>query len=151
MPNTIKQNRLVIELACECLRNNGFTNVNRNKDQGTFPNVYATATDSGIQYLVGITGREETSADAGLNPAFNIVRTATDRRRARVLARNMGTVLAFVAVALRREDSSYSAHFGELERIGFPRSIPMLPRDRVDYRPLAIHTHDTRVGDLSLS
>lgn len=151
MPNH-KQNRLVIMLACECLKNKGFTNANPNKDQGVFPDVYVTAADrNGIQYLVGITGREETRADSEPNPSFNLVRNGDDRRKARVLAQNMSRVLAFVAVALRRKDGSYSAYFNELERIGFPRSIPMLPQDRSNYRPLAIHTHDTRVKALSLS
>ena len=87
MSNKIKQNRLVIEIACECLKNDGFTNVNPNKKQGTFPDVHVTADRDGVQYLIGITGREEIGAQGEPNPSFNIVQTADDRRQARVLAK----------------------------------------------------------------
>jgi hypothetical protein len=151
MSSRIEQNRLVIEIACECLKQNGFMHVNRNRDQGTFPDVYVTADRNGILYLIGITGREETGADGEPNPSFNLVRTEGDRRKAKTLAQNTSRVLAFVAVALRREDGKYSTYFEELDRIGFPRSIPMLPQERSNYQSLAIGTYDARVRALLLS
>ena len=72
MPNRIKQNRLVIEIACECLENDGFANVNQNKKQGTFPDVHVTAERDGIAYLIGITGREEIGVNGEPNPSFNM-------------------------------------------------------------------------------
>jgi hypothetical protein len=149
MKSNIAQNRLVIELACECLTNGGFKNVARNKDQGTFPDAYATALDrtTGIEYLVGITGRVETKADGNWDPLFNLVRTDDDRKNAIALAKNKKKRLAFVAIALRL-DGSYAAYFGELDPIGFPRSIPMLPPDRSAYRQIAFYTPDVRVKEL---
>ena len=65
MKSNVVQNCLVIRLVCECLTKSGFKNVVRNRDQGTFPDIYATALDItiGIEYLVAITGRVETKAD----------------------------------------------------------------------------------------
>ena len=150
MKTNVAQNRLVIELACECLTNSGFKRVARNKDQGTFPDAYATALDSttGIEYLVGITGRVETKADGHWDPLFNLVRTNDDRTKARALAKSVNKKLAFVAIALRRSDGSYAAYFGELDPIGFPRSLPMLPTDRSGYRRIASYTPDVRVKEL---
>jgi hypothetical protein len=155
MKSNIHQNRLVIELACESLKSSGsgFANVNRNKDQGTFPDVYATVLDtsSGVEYLVGITGRVETKADGDWDPLFNLVRSEDDRRKARALAERMNKTLAFVAIALRESDGSYAPYFGELDAIGFPRAIPMLPRDRAGYRQLAPYIQDARVEELLAS
>jgi hypothetical protein len=152
MKSAVEQNRLVIELACECLKlsGNGFKNVSRNKDQGTFPDVYATALDTrnGVDYLVGITGRVETTADGDWNARFNLVQSAGDLKKARTVANHMNKKLAFVAIPLRNSDGSYAAYFGELEPMGFPRSIPMLPSDRLRYRQLAPYTPDTRVKEL---
>jgi hypothetical protein len=150
MKSNVTQNRLVIELACESLTRSGFTDVNPSKDQGTFPNAYVTALDSsnGVEYLVGITGRVETKADGDWDPLFNLVRQEDDRRKARALAESMNRTLAFVAIALRESDGSYAPYFEELDRIGFPRSIPMLPADRSTYRQLAPYTQDARVRDL---
>jgi hypothetical protein len=149
MKSNVAQNRLVIELACECLANSGFKNVARNKDQGTFPDAYATAVDgtTGIEYLIGITGRVETKADGDWDPSFNLVRTDDDRRKARALANGMNKRLAFVAIPLRRSDASYAAYFGELEPIGFPRSLPMLLPNRSG-RQITSYTPDLRVKEL---
>lgn len=153
MKSNVAQNRLVIKLARECLDKNGFTNPHPNRLQGTFPDVYVTTRDpsNGVEYLVGITGRVETKADGTLNPSFNIVRTDDDRRKARELAKRMNRTLAFVAIALRETDASYAAYFGELDAIGFPRDIPMLPPDRSSYRQLVAYTKDTRVKSLLAS
>lgn len=144
-----EQNRLVIELACECLRKKQFTNVRLNRNQGTFPDVYITADRNGSQYLIGITGREEIGADGKPNCSFNLVRTDGDRKKARELAGRMKRKLAFVAVALQKTTGSYSAYFDELEPIGFPRGIRMLPEDRSDYELLSPFTDDARVKALS--
>jgi hypothetical protein len=148
--SNVTQNRIVIELARESLQRGGFTNVACNKDQGTFPHTYATARDAatGIEYLIGITGRTENRADGEENESFNLVRTDDDQRQARELAKSIDKKLAFVAVALRQSDNSYAAYFGELEPIGFPRSIPMLQSDRSAYRLLAPYTSDMRIKDL---
>jgi hypothetical protein len=140
MKSSAAQNRLVIVLACESLTRRGFLNVNPSKDQGTFPNVYVTALDSSndVEYLVGITGRVETKAAGDWDPLFNLVRHEDDRRRARMLAKSMNRMLAFLAIALRESDGSYAPYFWELEPIGFPRSIPMLPGDREGYRRLLL-------------
>ena len=155
MTNKIRQNRLVIKLACESLNSSGsgFASVSRNKDQGTFPDVYATALDtsSGVEYLVGITGRVETKADGDWDPLFNLVRSEDDRRKARALAERMNKTLAFVAIALRKADGAYAAYFGELDAIEFPRAIPMLPDDRKKYRQLTPYTQDARVMQLLTS
>jgi hypothetical protein len=153
MKSNAAQNRLVIQLACECLSSNGFTRVVPTKEQGTFPDIYVTALDSssGVEYLVGITGRVETKADGDWDPLFNLVRNEDGRGRSRALANLLNRTLAFVAIALRDSDGSYAAYFWELEPIGFPRSIPMLPADRSRYRRLAPYTPDTRVGMLLAS
>ena len=152
LKSNIRQNRLVIKLACECLNSSGsgFANVNRNNDQGTFPHTYATARDTqtGIEYLIGITGRGERKADGDWDPEFNLVRTEENRREARALAARMKKKLAFVAIALRKADGAYAAYFGELDTIGFPRAIPMLPFDRTRYRQLSGYPQDVRVKEL---
>ncbi len=150
MKSNTAQNRLIIKLARECLDKNGFTNPHPNKQQGTFPDVFITTRDSrtATEYLVGITGRVETKADGTLNPSFNLVRTDDDRRKATGLAQTMNRTLAFVAIALRQSDASYTAYFGDLNAIGFPRDIPMLPRDRTGYRQLVGYTKDPRVKAL---
>src|SRR5215813_13077838 len=96
----IAKNRLAIEIGCECLNANGFSNVARNKDPGTFPHTYVTATDTrgGTAYLIGITSRVEVGADGKLNPAYNVVHSAADRRQAKALANRMNRTLAFIAI-----------------------------------------------------
>ena len=107
----IAKNRLAIEIGCECLNANGFSNVARNKDQGTFPHTYVTATDTrtGVEYLIGITSRVEVGADGKLNPAYNVVHSAADRREAKALAEHLKRKPAFVAIVLRETNGSYAA------------------------------------------
>lgn len=130
MMNNIRhyQNRLVIELARENLNSGGFANVQRNRNQGTFPHVYATArhVSSGIEYLIGITGRVERKEDGDWDPRFNLVRSEDDRREARALAERMKRKLAFVAIALRKADASYAPYFGESTRLGSRGPSPCL-------------------------
>ncbi len=153
MNSKIRQNRLVIELACESLNSSGFASVNRNKNQGTFPTLYVTAhdTSSGEEYLIGISGRVEHKADGDWDPAFNLVRSEDDRRKAQALAKHLKKKLAFVAVALRKADGAYAAYFGELDAIKFPRAVRMLPSDRRKYRQLAPYRQDDRVKKLLAS
>jgi hypothetical protein len=152
MKRNLAQNRLAIEIACECLNTNGFAKVARNKDQGTFPHTYVTATDtrSGVEYLIGITSRVEVGADGKLNPAYNVVHSAADRERAKALAKHMKRTLAFIAIVLRETNGSYAAFFGELAPLGFPIEVPMLPHDRLrlGYRQLGPFTPDARVKGL---
>jgi hypothetical protein len=75
------------------------------------------------------------------------VRTNDDREKAIALAKKRNKRLAFVAIPLRRPDS-YAAYFDELDTIGFPRSVPMLARDRSKYRLIAPYTPDVRVKEL---
>jgi hypothetical protein len=153
MKKNIAQNRLVIEIARECLHKNGFTNPYPNKHQGTFPAVHITTRDpkNGIDYLVGIAGRVETRADGTQNPTYNLVRTEDDLTKAADLAKETNRTLAFVAIALREKDGSYAAYFDELSRIGFRRDVPMLSSDRSKYRQLAAYTPDARVKALLAS
>jgi hypothetical protein len=110
--------------------------------------VYATALDTinHVDYLIGITGRAENKDTGDWDPLFNLVRTDAGHARAKSLAVAMNKRLAFVAIALK-SDSSYAAYFGELAVIGFPRSIPMLPADRLKYRQLAPYAQDKRVAE----
>ena len=72
------------------------------------------------------------------------------RRKATALADSMNRTLAFVAIPLRQSDGSYAAYFDELDPIGFPRGIPMLPHER-RYRQIAPYTPDQRVKELLAS
>ncbi len=150
MASNLLKNRIVIEIAHECLQlsNNGFSNVRLSGKVGTFPEVYATAVDtnSGVDYLVGMTGRSESKDNGDWDPLFNMVRTEDDRTRGKALAEELNMVTAFVAIALRKTDCSYAAYFGEWATLGFPRSIPMLMGERSKYRQLAPYTKDKRVG-----
>jgi len=146
------QNRLTIELACESLTRGGFSNVCRNKDQGTFPDVYVTAFDpsTSVDYLICMTGRVETKANGDWNDRFNLVQNADDYRRAEAMIRHNNKALAFVAIAFRKSDESYAAYFSRIYPATLPRDIPMLPkdRDRLKYRQLTPYTHDVRVSEL---
>jgi hypothetical protein len=150
MASNLVKNRIVIEIAHECLQlsRNGFSNVGLNRKMGTFPDVYVTALDTNncVDYLVGITGRAETKDNGDWDPLFNLVRTEDDRKRAKALAEGMNKAMAFVAIALRKADYSYAAYFGEWASLGFSRSIPMLTSERSKYRQLAPYTKDTRVA-----
>ena len=151
MTSNIVKNGIVIELASERLQSsgNGFANVEMNKKNGTFPDVYATAHDTirHVDYLIGITGRAENKENGDWDPLFNLVRTDADHERAKSLAVAMNKKPAFVAIALRKSDNSYAAYFGELDAIGFPRSIPVLPADRLKYRQLVPYAQDKRVAE----
>jgi hypothetical protein len=152
MPSNIVLNRLTIELACESLTRGGFSNVYRNKDQGTFPDVYVTAFDpsTGVDYLICITGRVETKADGNWNDRFNLVQNEDDYRRATAMIRRNNKALAFIAIAFRESDASHAAYFRRIYPATLPRSIPMLPSDRgrLKYRQLTPYTQDVRVREL---
>jgi hypothetical protein len=83
MPSNSQQNRLVIQLARECLENSRFRITDRHGDQGTYPRVYTTAERDGTAYVIATTGREEVRADGELNPGFNLVQTPEDQKEAR--------------------------------------------------------------------
>jgi hypothetical protein len=82
MTSNIVKNRIVVALARECLQSNGFANVGVNRENGTFPDVYATALDTtnGVDYLIGITGRAENKENGDWDPLFNLVRTDRPRK-----------------------------------------------------------------------
>ena len=149
MTSSSAKNQIVIELASECLRlsRSGFANVTINQKQGTFPDVYGSASDlnNNIHYLIGITGRSERKVNGDWDDRFNLVRNDRDHERAKELVSKLKKEPAFVAIAFREADYSYTAYFGELNLIGFPRAIPMLPNDRSNYRQLIPYTKDKRV------
>jgi hypothetical protein len=148
MASKIAQNRLAIEIARECLMNNGFTGVHTSKPQGTFPHAHITASRRGSNYLIGVSSREEIGADGDFNPSYNIVKTAGDLERAIVMGQSRHEIPAFVTIALDRKTGSYSAYFGTLASVGSCRSIPMLPQDRKKYELLAHVQNDSRVAAL---
>ena len=102
MASRIKRNRLVIQLARECLENKGFRIIERYQDQGTYPRTYTIAERDGSVYLIATTGREEIRADGKLNPEYNLVQNSNDQEQARRLENNKhpDKIPAFVAVAL---------------------------------------------------
>jgi len=145
------QNSLVIQLARECLERSGFNNVQANQNQGTFPRVYVTAERAGVKYLIGITGREEMRPDGRPREDYTLLRTAQDRKNAQYLIQKMGRIPAFVAVALRIKDGTYSPYFRDLGSMGFPRFVPMKPADRSQCQLLTAPTNpDPRTIRLSL-
>jgi hypothetical protein len=149
MASNIQQNRLVIQLARECLENNGFGIILRHQDQGTYPRVYTIAERGGARYLIAATGREEVRADGELNPGFNLVQNPKDQQAARKLENeHHNAIPAFVAVALRCKDGRFSAYFGRLGGINFRRQVPMLHANRQHYEQLVPRTSDPRVAAL---
>jgi hypothetical protein len=88
MASRIKQNRLVIQLARECLENKGFRIIERYQDRGTYSRTYTIAERGGSVYLIATTGREEIRADGKLNPEYNLVQNSNDQERARRLENN---------------------------------------------------------------
>jgi hypothetical protein len=100
-------------------------------------------------YLVGVTSREEIGAGGDSNPSYNVVKTAEDMAAARQIARSMGAIPAFVAIALYKARGLYSAYFGTLDQVKYSRSIPMLENDRNKYIVLQLKTHDERVLGLN--
>jgi hypothetical protein len=121
MASRIKQNRLVIQLARECLENKGFRIIERYQDQGTYPRMYTIAERDGSVYLIATTGREEIRADGKLNPEYNLVQNSNDQEQARRLENNKhpDKIPAFVAVALRCNEGQYSAYFDRLKTVNF--------------------------------
>jgi hypothetical protein len=146
--SNVRQNRLAIALARQCLQSRGFTNVNANRPQGTFPHAHITASGNGVLFLIGVTSREEMAADGQPRPTYNLVQTADDLERAQEMADEMQAVPAFVAVALRSERGEYDAYFGTLQVIQSSRTIPMLRNDRRLYETLAEAVRDNRVAEL---
>lgn len=88
MASRIKQNRLVIQLARECLENKGFKIIERYQDRGTYSRTYTIAERDGSVYLIATTGREEIRADGKLNPEYNLVQNSNDQEQARRLENN---------------------------------------------------------------
>ena len=88
MASRIKQNRLVIQLARECLENKGFRIIERYQDRGTYSRTYTIAERDGSVYLIATTGREEIRADGKLNPEYNLVQKSNDQEQARRLENN---------------------------------------------------------------
>lgn len=146
----IQQNRLGIQLALECLRNNRFTNISPSKLQGTYPSAHITAERDGVKFHIGVTSREEIGADGDYNPCYNLVTNAADLDEARRQAQAIGAVAAFVTLALRRSKGSFLAYFGTLQRIDYARCVPMLPQDRRAFELLA-DREDHRVAILGQS
>jgi hypothetical protein len=150
MASRVKQNRVVIELACENLERAGFTEVKSSKDQGTYPDTYILARRNGTDYFVGVTGRKERRKDGDHNPEYNLIVPPSRLDEVRRTARQLKRVPAFVALPLRPQEGTYLAYFGKLERIGDRGSVPMLPRDRRNYELLTpIPVPDPRVADLA--
>lgn len=149
MASNIQQNRLGLILARECLDKKGFTNVEPNRDQGTYPHAHIVANRGSIRYFIGVSGRAEIGDDREPNPSYNIVKNAEDLRSAFAEARRQKAVPAFVTLALRREEGLFSAFFGTLDSVNNMRSIPMLPTDRWSYEKLANKVYDPRVAALA--
>jgi hypothetical protein len=148
MASPAKQNRVAIELAVECLRRSSFAHVHANRSQGTFPHAHITATRGGESFFIGVRSRKEIGADGDYNRSYNIVETAEDMREGRAIATKRNEVPAFVTIALRPEEGTYSAFFGRLQSVSFKRSIPMLLGDRRTYEELCPFTYDPRVAEL---
>jgi hypothetical protein len=65
MASRIKRNRLVIQLACECLENKGFRIIERYQDQGTYPRTYTIAERDGSVYLIATTADVPADVEKG--------------------------------------------------------------------------------------
>ena len=134
MASRIKQNRLVIQLARECLENKGFRIIERYQDRGTYSRTYTIAERDGSVYLIATTGREEIRADGKLNPEYNLVQNSNDQEQARRLENNKhpDKIPAFVAVALI---GSRSKPFGQ---VGAPISTNARSKYSFDFSGSAI-------------
>ena len=148
MTNNAEQNRLAIQLAEESLRRSGFENISSNDQQGTYPHTRITAKRRGKSYFIGVTSRQEIGADAEYNRSFNIVTTAADMKIALSMAKVRKEIPAFVTIALNRQEGSFAAFFGTLASVDNKRSIPMLPRDRIQYEELVPKQSDPRIVSL---
>jgi len=149
MASHIQQNRVVIQLARECLEKANFEQIELNREQGIFPDVRIIAARSGTRFLIGITGREEIGADGEYNPSYTIASAASGMETAKNIARRHQAVLAFVTIPLQKKKGKFCSFFGTLQAVKFRRSIPMLLPDRRCYEMLQDWTHDDRVAALA--
>jgi hypothetical protein len=162
---TTKLGRLGEQLAEERLTAAGFTNV-QNLNRGVnFPYADILASKSGQLFLIGVKSRNEFQDNGKLNPCYNAVLIRNDKKKLleglgkteaqitsilwegvdKIAARWRATP-AWIAVAMRPEQGTYSAYFGLVSTIRHRRSIPMKPADRVAYVELApIGSKDARV------
>jgi Holliday junction resolvase-like predicted endonuclease len=126
-----KLGRLGEQLAAECLLRAGFTAV-RNLNQGTnfrYADIVASSADE--RFLIGVKARNEYQASGKINPCYNAVLIATDKKRmleqrgmteaeitallwlgVDTIAAKENATPAWIAVAIRPEQGSYSAYFG---------------------------------------
>ncbi|WP_156394352.1 hypothetical protein [Mesorhizobium sp. Root172] len=152
-------------LAEERLRAAGFEGV-RNLNLGiNFPYADIMAIRSGQGFLIGVKSRNEFQTNGRINPCYNAVLIADAPRRelerrgkaeaditallwseVDELARQADAVPAWVAIAMRPMEGTYSAYFGLASAVRHRRSIPMKLRDRTGYVELApAGTKDERI------
>lgn len=149
---TSKLGRVGELLAEERLKSAGFANV-QNLNRGiNFPYADILASLSGQRYLIGVKSRNEFKDDGKINPCYNAVLIRKDKNKelqamgkteAEItailwsgvdeIAARWGAIPAWVAVAMRPEQGSYSAYFGLVSVIRHRRSIPMKFEDRAAY------------------
>ena len=162
---TTKLGRLGEQLAEERLIAAGFANV-RNLNRGVhFPYADILATKGGQLFLIGVKSRNEFRDNGKLNPCYNAVLIRDEKKRlleglgktesqitailwegVDKIAERWRATPAWVAVAARPEQGTYSAYFGLVSVIRHRRSIPMKLEDRAAYVQLApIGTKDARV------
>ena len=162
---TTKLGRLGERLAEERLIAAGFTSV-QNLNRGiNFPYADVLASKNGQRYLIGVKSRNEFQDNGKLNPCYNAVLIRNDKKKvleglgkteAQItailwegideIAAHLAGNTAWIAIALRPEQGTYSAYFGLVSDIRHRRSIPMKPADRDAYVELApIGTKDARV------
>jgi len=162
---TTKLGRLGERLAEERLIAAGFTSV-QNLNRGVnFSYADILASRNGQPFLIGVKSRNEFQDNGKLNPCYNAVLIRNDKKKVleglgkaeaqitailwegvdKIAARWRATP-AWIAIALRPEQGTYSAYFGLVSVIRRRRSIPMNPADRAAYVELApIGTKDARV------
>ncbi|MFC3205628.1 hypothetical protein [Aquamicrobium soli] len=153
------------KLAEERLRAAGFETV-QNLNQGiNFPYADLLATRSGQRFLVGVKSRNEFQSSGKINPCYNAVLIGDAKRRqleaggkseaditamlwkeVDVLAQRFDATPAWLALAMRPNEGTFSAYFGLASVIRHRRSIPMRISDRKSYLEVApIGTKDTRI------
>ena len=160
-----KLGRLGELLAEECLSAAGFTAIKNLNAGANFPYADIIATEGGQSYLIGVKARNEFRDVGSLNPTYNAIKIndAKNRELKRLgmseaeitalmwaavdkLAAPYGAIPAWIAIAMRPEQGTYSAYFGSAAMIRHRRSIPMLPADRIKYREFApLGTRDVRI------
>jgi hypothetical protein len=162
---TSKLGRLGEKLAEERLTAAGFDDV-QNLNMGVnFPFADVLATRAGRRLLIGVKSRNEFQTNGKINPCYNAVLIADAKRRelqrignteaditallwneVDALARRYDAIPAWLAVAMRPKEGTYSAYFGLASVIRHRRSIPMKFSDRGAYLELApLGTMDARV------